>query len=113
MVGGVYLFMQFRPAINPALGPAAYDIVEEIDRYEAQLPGENNTGFPLQIPNGTRVNIFADELNNARFMAFDSNGVLYLSQPKEEGLWHCQTLTMMALQIRLLLHCKGWIVRME
>ncbi|KKS91641.1 MAG: L-sorbosone dehydrogenase [Parcubacteria group bacterium GW2011_GWC1_43_12] len=45
--------------------------------------GENLTGLPLKIADGFSISIFAQNLKDARDMAFDSMGNLWVSRPDE------------------------------
>lgn len=48
--------------------------------------GENLTGLPLKIADGFSISIFAKNLKDARDMAFDSNGNLWVSRPDEGAI---------------------------
>lgn len=43
-------------------------------------PGENNTNFPLKVPDNFKIEIFAKNLSGARVMAFDSFGNMWVSR---------------------------------
>ena len=76
-------YVKFFRGLGPALGPVMRDIVEIIETEELVMQtGVNETNFPLTLPEGVKLSIFTDNVSNARFMAFDSDGVLYLSQTK-------------------------------
>lgn len=62
---------------GPALRPPSKDIAEEIKK------AENLTEFPLSLPDGFTISIFAKDLPGARVMAFDRLGNMWVSQPTE------------------------------
>lgn len=47
---------------------------------DKSVSGQNNTDFPLQLPEGFSISVFAKDLPGARVMAFDSLGNLWLSR---------------------------------
>src|SRR3989338_3586238 len=59
--------------INNAPNPANPNLPEAV----------NNTGFPLKLPKGFAISIFAKDLPGARVMAIDENGNIWLSQTRE------------------------------
>jgi glucose/arabinose dehydrogenase len=59
--------------LKPVLLPPPDDITDVI----------NTTGMPLVLPPGFSIEIFADELTQARVMAFDSQGNMWVSRTRE------------------------------
>ncbi len=43
-------------------------------------PGENQTSFPLKVPDGYSISIYAQDLGKARDLILDPNGVVVVSQ---------------------------------
>jgi glucose/arabinose dehydrogenase len=71
--GGIFYWKNLR-GVGPAINPPAGDIVEELE------PGMNSTGFPLKLPDGFSIEIFAKNLPGARVMEFDGFGNMWVSQ---------------------------------
>ena len=82
--------------IKPAVTKPPYDIAEVIEDATSSAgesdetsepvelpPAENMTEFPLTMPDGFSIEIFAKDLAGARAMAFDAFGGLYVSQTSE------------------------------
>ncbi len=63
--------------IGPALQNPPEDIADLIDNNK---PSVNNTSFPLKLPQGLAVSVFAKNIPGARVLAFDSRGNLWVSQ---------------------------------
>jgi len=78
--------------LKPAITPAPADIVDIIKKNKVnnearegalgQKKGEP-VDFALNLPEGFEISIFADNLPNARVMALDALGNMWVSQPKE------------------------------
>jgi len=66
---------------GPAIWPSAGDIVKELEK--APGPAENKTEFPLKLPDGFSISIFAKDLPGARVMEFDTFGNMWVSQTSE------------------------------
>lgn len=78
--------------IGPALGSPPADIIDLIERSDrAELPpgkgplsaGKNETPFPLTLPQGFSISIFAKDLPGARVMTIDRLGNMWVSQTSE------------------------------
>lgn len=61
---------------RPAFGPPAGDIVGEMETL-----ADNTTGFPLTLPDGFSISLFAKDLGAPRVLAFDPGGTLLASIP--------------------------------
>jgi glucose/arabinose dehydrogenase len=59
------------PAVRPPAPPAA------------PAEPENSTGIPLTLPAGFEISLFAKNLPNARVMAFDGFGNMWVSRPQD------------------------------
>ena len=81
LLAGVFFWDNIK-GILPGVTKAPGDIAEIINNNNAGIPGdaENNTEFPLTIPDGFKIEIFAKDLENARVMAFDGNGDMWVSR---------------------------------
>jgi len=79
--GGFSVWEQFQgigPAVLPPVGDIA-EIIEETFREEQQ----NTVDFPLVLPEGFSISVFAKNLGPARVMAWDPAGNLLVSITKE------------------------------
>ncbi len=60
------------------------DIIDQNNAGEDQVPpGENATAFPLKLPDGFKIEVFAKDLPGARVMAFDGLGNMWVSQTSQ------------------------------
>ena len=75
MGAGAYYWPNLRGAWF-AIKPPPENIAEKIS-------GENKTDFPLKLPPGFSISIFAKNLPGARDMAIDSDGNMWVSRTKE------------------------------
>ncbi|MBI4062441.1 sorbosone dehydrogenase family protein [Candidatus Gottesmanbacteria bacterium] len=66
---GFFVYNNFRGA-KPAIMPAV-------------IPAKNLTDFPLTLPDGFSISIFAQGLGNPRVLAWDPNGTLLASVPSQ------------------------------
>lgn len=74
LVAGAFgLWRTLRP-LWPAFGPV-------LER--TPVPGRNDTGIPLSVPDGFGVTVLADGLDGARVLAEDGSGNLYVSRPAD------------------------------
>lgn len=72
-------------------GDIAKLIEEQNKRYnnwkegdsDEDTPNFDNPDFPLSLPPNFRIGVFADDLSNARVMAFDHKGNLWVSRTRE------------------------------
>jgi glucose/arabinose dehydrogenase len=64
----------------PGILPPDQDIAELIEK---NVPGQNNTDFPLKLPENFKVEIFAKGLAGARVMQYGPDGALWVSQPSQ------------------------------
>lgn len=74
LTASVYLIVTFKISlrgIKPVLMPPPQDIADIF------------LSAPLQLPEGFEISIFARDIPNARVMAFDPFGNMWVSQPKE------------------------------
>lgn len=70
---GIYLWQQYR-GIGPAILPSPRDITKEIAN------ASNETDFPLTLPEGFTIEVFAEGIADARVLLFDQAGSLWVSQ---------------------------------
>jgi len=70
------------------LGPAVLPATDNIGDIIEETPPEaqNNTDFPLQLPPGFSISVFAKDLPGARVMAMDSFGNMWVSQTSEGNI---------------------------
>ncbi len=67
--------------VGPAIWPPVGDIVKDLQGTPG--PAENMTGFPLKLPDGFKIEVFAKDLPGARVIEFDSFGNMWISQTSE------------------------------
>ena len=68
-----------------AIGCSAFDAQAQVDR--GSIPPSSKRMVPaldgrLMVPDGFKVAVFADSVQNARFMAIGPDGAVYVSQPR-------------------------------
>lgn len=84
VLAGIFYWKNLR-GVWPVLQPVASRIVEPsvlpTTTAGGQKPTTNSTGIPLKLPAGFSISVFAENLPNARVMAFDSFGNMWVSQP--------------------------------
>lgn len=81
-VGGWIFYSQYR-AVAPVLLPPDGDIVQIIEDQNEVLPGQDDTDFALDVPDGFSIEIFAKNIPGARVMVVDARGNMWVSQMKE------------------------------
>ncbi len=78
---GIFYWQNLR-GVGPVIFPPPEDIGEIIEK---SLPSaQNNTDFPLKLPDGFSVSIFAEDVGPARVLAMDPAGNLLASITKED-----------------------------
>ena len=87
ILAGIFYWKNLR-GIGPAIKPPVGDIVKDFENPstgsgQAPGPAENNTDFPLNLPNGFSIEIFAKDLPGARVMEFDVFGNMWVSQTSQ------------------------------
>jgi glucose/arabinose dehydrogenase len=84
ILGGVFYWDQLR-GVWPAISKPSGDIAEILDKNNNNppKPGENNTDFPLKLPDGFKIEVLAKNLPGARVMAFDQLGNMWVSQTSQ------------------------------
>ena len=78
---GVTFYWMYLRGIGPLIGGPDKDIVDIIDTNPS--PGQNNTQFPLSLPDGFRISIAAKDLSGVRVIQFDSFGNIWASQTEK------------------------------
>ncbi|MBD3360246.1 oxidoreductase [Candidatus Peregrinibacteria bacterium] len=67
---------------GPAFGPVEEDITEAIPQKKEEAEDAlNKTDFPLGLPDGFVISIFAKDLSGARDMVVDGMGNVWVSRP--------------------------------
>ncbi|MDP3772268.1 MAG: PQQ-dependent sugar dehydrogenase [bacterium] len=79
---GVFYWHNLR-GISPVLKSPPEDIAKLITEYPA---GKNETSFPLALPPGFSIEIFAKNLPGVRVMAFDQEGNMWVSRTGEGAI---------------------------
>ena len=88
ITGGFLLnfYWQNLRGIKPAVQPVSEDITDLIPPYsgtEGEPQAVNRTDFPLSLPEGFEISIYAKDLPEARVIARDGQGNLWVSQTKK------------------------------
>ncbi len=88
---GIFFWQNLR-GIWPAIAPSSQNIssllpsttpVATGSSITSQASGQNNTQYPLQLPPGFLISIFAKNLSDARVMIFDPLGSMWVSRPAQ------------------------------
>src|SRR3989339_283734 len=82
---GLFWF-SFLGGRGPAIGKPSGDIVRILEDYngQGQLSSEqNNTNFPLMLPDGFAISVFAQDLDGPRVMHTGQRGELLVSIPTQ------------------------------
>jgi glucose/arabinose dehydrogenase len=82
VAAGIIFWPQLKGVI-PAIQRPVGDITELIEEKNASEAGQNNTDYPLTLPDGFDISVAAKGLNGVRVMAFDDRGNLWVSQTSE------------------------------
>lgn len=89
-IAGARFYWNNLRGIGPAVQKPPQDIVDIIEDRENDVPvpqppvpGENNTEFPLTMPDGFDISIYAKDIPGARVIAFDEKGNMWVSQISE------------------------------
>lgn len=83
LLAGIFYWKNLRD-VGPAIKPPVGDIVKDLENTPG--PSENNTKFPLKLPDGFSISVFAKDLPGARVMEFDSFGNMWVSQTSEGAI---------------------------
>lgn len=84
MIWGVTALWNVLRGIGPAVTEPPQNIATLIESESNQAPGsaENATDFPLKLPDGFRIDIFAKDLGAVRVLVRDPAGTMVASIPK-------------------------------
>jgi glucose/arabinose dehydrogenase len=83
---GVFYWLHLRGA-GPAFLPPPQDIAQLLEKGAAEPPeGRNLTDFPLTLPPGFTISVFAKDLGAPRVLALDPEGTLLASIPAQGRL---------------------------
>ena len=72
-VWALFVFVHRTPITEPVTPPST-------------PPSVNTTGIPLTLPKGFNISLFAKNLPEARVMAFDSKGNMWVSQSRQNAV---------------------------
>lgn len=73
-----FFIWRFYPGLKPAVKPPPLDIVQLIEQ-----PVGEPVAFPLKLPEGFKIGIFAKGLRSPRVLAFDPESTLLASIPSQ------------------------------
>lgn len=77
---GLFYYNHLR-GVGPAINKPPADIVDIIDEHEGEVvEGTNSTDFPLVLPEGFSISIFAKDLVKPRDMAIGPQGNMWVSK---------------------------------
>lgn len=77
-------YWPFARSLYKSAAPPSEDIVSLIEESDKTAPpGQNSTNFPLKVPDGYRLSVFAKGLVSPRDMILDSEGNLIVSIPSK------------------------------
>lgn len=76
---GFFVYNNFR-GVRPAVMPVVGNIA---DSFESPAPAVNQTDFPLALPDGFTISIFARGLGSPRVLVWDPKGTLLVSIPSQ------------------------------
>jgi glucose/arabinose dehydrogenase len=80
IIGVVFWWNNLR-GVGPVIKDAPGNIADIIDQNnENPEPAKNETNFPLKLPDGFTISVFARDLPNARLLEFDNQGNLWVSR---------------------------------
>jgi glucose/arabinose dehydrogenase len=82
-VAGVSFYNRNLSGALPSVTKPSKDIAELIDKSISTGPGVNETSFPLNLPAGFRLSIFARGLGSPRVMIKDSTNTILVSIPSQ------------------------------
>jgi glucose/arabinose dehydrogenase len=80
---GWYVYNNYLAGTIPALTPPSEDITELIPGSNRRSAPVNETDFPLQLSEGTKLSIYAKGLEAPRDLIIDPNGHLIASIPQQ------------------------------
>lgn len=79
LIFGAKFYYQNLRGVGPVVKGPSGNIAEEIETAN-NLPAKNETQFPLQIPAGFNLSIYAKDIIGSRVIAFDPVGNMLVSQ---------------------------------
>ena len=83
VLGVVVVYQKYYRAVAPAVLPPPKDITKFLPEDSVPPEAINETNFPLKLPDGFTISIFAKNLSGARVMRFDSFGNMWVSRTSE------------------------------
>ncbi len=72
----LFFFLRVWPGLQPAVAPVPKKATPKAAAAKTVKPAVNETGLPLTIPDGFRIQTYASNLGNVRMLTFDPAGVL-------------------------------------
>lgn len=83
LIGGFFAARRSLPALRAPFGRPPADITAYLPQDSVPQGAINETNFPLKLPPGFRISIFAKDLPAARVMRFDRFGNLWVSRTRD------------------------------
>ncbi len=80
-------FDQYLATLRGADSPSPIRLTPKIDLHLEPTPVEGLPDRTLNLPPGFKVKLFSDQVDKARFMAWDDHGVLHVANMKPRHTW--------------------------
>ena len=80
-------FDEYLAALRGEDAPSPIRLTPKIDLHLEPTPVEGLPDRTLNLPPGFKVKLFSDQVDKARFMAWDDHGVLHVANMKPQHTW--------------------------
>ena len=82
-------FDEYLAALRGGDSPTQIDLTPKVDLHLEPVPVEGLPNHTLNLPPGFKVKLFSDQVDKARFMAWDDQGVLHVAnmKPRRGNTW--------------------------
>ena len=80
-------FAEYLAALRGEDAPSQIRLTPKIDLHLEPVPVEGLPDRTLNLPPGFKVKLFSDQVDKARFMAWDDQGVLHVANMKPRHTW--------------------------
>ena len=85
MLAYLFCILLASTALHAEYPPGQIRLTPKIDLHLEPVPVEGLPGRTLNLPPGFKVKLFSDQVDKARFMAWDDRGVLHVANMKTRG----------------------------
>ncbi|HYE22267.1 MAG TPA: PQQ-dependent sugar dehydrogenase [Verrucomicrobiae bacterium] len=83
IIGGLLFYWYNLRGVGPVINGPPGNIADIIDNNQGSGKTENNTEFPLKVPESFSISVFARNVSGARMMEFDVDGNLWVSRTSQ------------------------------